>query len=967
MSEQAWARLEKEASTVYRGEGRFPLRAYSEFMPPPYVGIKPYEVHRDEHASTAHSARGDALDITEAEQAQELEAGIQRIGAHVVHELGKLLAGSSHALSKTLLTNNLAWPAELEAACERGALKHDPIVVFTSVALSRTQDDLGNVRWTLFGSSHDGAAAPFWGSFASRADSALDDFETILAWAGLDHRARILDGEKGLPRALAPLVLEEKDSLDGVRVIITFRPFAELPERIRRAYIAGDIVIAPTPASLAFFHHPRYAALDASLPLARQIPLLHLFPRVEQSCTIRIPQSGWLDERESGEDASGERDDEGHRVSTHVRRTHRWERVERDRRDSKQKTEPKHSDKVSIALFSTDPDDLELYGKPMARNAQIWTREYGLVLDGLRADREKILRAAEVTREGGRFGYRFVFPPMRAGGRELFWHLPIVARRRGEDVEKKAKDDELAEVDVLMRGPLGYVKAEHATEEAIVLEPRLLARPGYEEAARLFDHEPGLVRYTTSQNARKLLEMRELLERELSPSFVRVLLRIGRNQTIEQWLAHLAEVASDRMGGARLATMLRRVIAKGEEDIGAAITLDREDPRAFEETIWKSITSLCEGEYRMKENAEPITVNKGKTGGEAAKKAHIHVEDKRDLEALGDHLHTRHRALIKKHGMTGVAEVVDHVFKWETDFEYPWMEGWAKNQTAPAERNVVCVIPGKNRKEAVIMGDHYDTAYMEDVYEKERGGDGLRASAAGADDNHSATTALLMAADALLPLSKAGKLERDVWLVHLTGEEFPADSLGARAIAQQLVEGRLAFTAEDGEKRDVSDVRVVGVYVLDMIGHNADGDRDIFQIAPGEGAASARLALRAHHACRRWNAQAKKWNEADDRNDAGRAKRMPDGSKLPPTFSHLPLTGEVRVEWEPKSALYNTDGQAFSDIGVPVVLFMENYDINRTGYHDTHDTMANIDLDYCAAMTAITIEAVADLACAKET
>ena len=27
---------------------------------------------------------------------------------------------------------------------------------------------------------------------------------------------------------------------------------------------------------------------------------------------------------------------------------------------------------------------------------------------------------------------------------------------------------------------------------------------------------------------------------------------------------------------------------------------------------------------------------------------------------------------------------------------------------------------------------------------------------------------------------------------------------------------------------------------------------------------------------------------------------------------------------------------------------MENYDINRAGYHDTHDTMANIDLDYGA-------------------
>jgi hypothetical protein len=46
------------------------------------------------------------------------------------------------------------------------------------------------------------------------------------------------------------------------------------------------------------------------------------------------------------------------------------------------------------------------------------------------------------------------------------------------------------------------------------------------------------------------------------------------------------------------------------------------------------------------------------------------------------------------------------------------------------------------------------------------------------------------------------------------------------------------------------------------------------------------------------------------------------------------------------------------------VLFMENYDISRTGYHDTLDTMANIDLDYCAAVTAIAIESVADAASA---
>jgi len=49
--------------------------------------------------------------------------------------------------------------------------------------------------------------------------------------------------------------------------------------------------------------------------------------------------------------------------------------------------------------------------------------------------------------------------------------------------------------------------------------------------------------------------------------------------------------------------------------------------------------------------------------------------------------------------------------------------------------------------------------------------------------------------------------------------------------------------------------------------------------------------------------------------------------------------------------------------GVPMVLFMENYDINRSGYHDTKGTMENIDLDYGAAFAAIAIEMAARIGC----
>ena len=169
---------------------------------------------------------------------------------------------------------------------------------------------------------------------------------------------------------------------------------------------------------------------------------------------------------------------------------------------------------------------------------------------------------------------------------------------------------------------------------------------------------------------------------------------------------------------------------------------------------------------------------------------------------------------------------------------------------------------------------------MEDVYQSDRGGDGLRASAHGADDNHSGTAALLLAAEDSCSSRRASKLERDVWLVHLTGEEFPSDCLGARALAQALVERSLKLTSEDGKIVDVSDVRVVGVFILDMVAHNSLRDRDVFLICPGEGVHSAKLALRAHAANERWNRVASERNRDPDRVGRGRAQRMPDG-KVP--------------------------------------------------------------------------------------
>src|SRR5262249_4083224 len=130
----------------------------------------------------------------------------------------------------------------------------------------------------------------------------------------------------------------------------------------------------------------------------------------------------------------------------------------------------------------------------------------------------------------------------------------------------------------------------------------------------------------------------------------------------------------------------------------------------------------------------------------------------------------------------------------------------------------------------------------------------------------------MLGARVFLSLSKAGKLGCDIWLVHLTGEEFPADCLGARHLSQCLVEGSLKLRLNPNSKRerDLSGVRVQGVYVLDMVAHNNDRERDIFQISPGVGRQSLWLALQAHLANEVWNTSTAVWNKQGERRGRGR-------------------------------------------------------------------------------------------------
>ncbi len=380
--------------------------------------------------------------------------------------------------------------------------------------------------------------------------------------------------------------------------------------------------------------------------------------------------------------------------------------------------------------------------------------------------------------------------------------------------------------------------------------------------------------------------------------------------------------------------------------------------RRFEEAWWNDIKFLAQGEFIYKDNAD-IMLDET-TLSQVRKR-------QRDIELLGDYFIGRHRKAIADASMEGKAMVGELPFKWNTLFDYVQYGGWVGNQKGSIyERNILMIIPGKNRKQAVVLGDHYDTAYMEDIYEKGRGGTGARLAAKGADDNYSASATLLQAAPILLKLSKEGKLERDIWLIHLTGEEFPSDCMGARNFCQTLIEKTMNLKIDNQTSINLSDTEIVGVYVMDMIGHNRDNDQDIFQISPGKSAASLNLARQAHLANMIWNSATHSWNRHPERFNKTRGKRISGSQLIPETAKHLSINGEVRTQYNPHSSIFNTDGQIFSDTGVPVVLFMENYDINRSGYHDTKDTLENIDLDYGAAFAAIAIETVARIATLAE-
>jgi hypothetical protein len=222
------------------------------------------------------------------------------------------------------------------------------------------------------------------------------------------------------------------------------------------------------------------------------------------------------------------------------------------------------------------------------------------------------------------------------------------------------------------------------------------------------------------------------------------------------------------------------------------------------------------------------------------------------------------------------------------------------------QTNVIARIEGADRQlPPVLVADHVDTAFDEDLARKD-----IYLAVPGAIDNSTGSAAVLRTAAML----KDRRPRRAIWLVHFTGEEFPADDLGARALVSEML----------GDRQDV-----YGLVLIDMIGF-AGENQPQFQLSAGPQENSLAIASIALDASADVSPQ---------------------------------LTPLLRTRYDDRSYLYNTDGIIFSENGYPVVLFNEylNYytRLLRAAYHDTNDTSAKVNFDYAVAITKVVVETVA--------
>jgi len=231
------------------------------------------------------------------------------------------------------------------------------------------------------------------------------------------------------------------------------------------------------------------------------------------------------------------------------------------------------------------------------------------------------------------------------------------------------------------------------------------------------------------------------------------------------------------------------------------------------------------------------------------------------------------------------------------------------------QANLVLKIKGSNPSalnRPIILSDHIDKAISEDIFEATA----ERITTPGADDNATATSTLLRASEIFKARYQLKPPPHDIWIVHFTGEEFPANCAGARHFVSQLLRSKQDIGANIN---------------IDMIGHHTPHDK-IFQLNPGFSLRSKEIALEALRVAK---ALGNQW---------------------------VPM---IRSSESKTSYYTQTDSMIFDIAGYPTLLINEHINLTRRlnpHYHQSTDLPRFIDFDYAEFQAKVAITTAIRLA-----
>ncbi len=940
----------------------FPFAAYSEFTPSYYQGARPYEITLGEtdknqvsHYDSEHFYKSSAPNtywLPYFEEHRYLRPGLKVLATHLMKDLQQLAFGDKpggatlKGIPSYVVNKSPYFPEDLPKN------KNQTVVSFIPLQLSRTQQELGRSHpWTIFGGADVTWEWLFWSSLKQTKSQGTEFLCNLLQGAyGLKVKSscdlekqqlKILSEKTDwIPKRLSALASVKLDSVKNVNFVITFEPYDKWSEALKRGFKEQKVSVIPHPSTLVFYQSPLFNTMKQNE--SRQLPL-----------SIEISQFSRLLSANSYY---------GLKVLDIVRKPHRFQSINASDREQvsliqsqrivgiSDNVEENNLENPFNLIFNAVPSLMGLYSKPLARNVQIWAFDKNhetanWVLDGSRASLLEIEKAKKWIQKNGEehlIYYRNFYPPMDINGWQGYWYRPLVSW---------ITPDQNVGVNYDLKGVMALRKEK---DEAWL---SVQTQETKEEDEVVQIHDKGEWKEATSLNVKKIQEYVGYSSAPISSDVAEALLTTDKDEPYSVWKKRLPTLT------AKALTSL--IDEEKQSSLAKTYTYQKSQSSDYEREYWKNIVDLSEGIFdkrfksiQGKNNADCASSDK--------KIPSFGCDADQRLLRVADYLKTYYQE--KSLGLASYF----HEFQWKPEFAIDWWHG-----QKDVQKNLITVIPAKNgnpNHEVVILADHYDTAYERDIYEEgknTRTGDvnpafvGHRQASKGADDNYSATSTLMLAAKLLKDLPT----KRDIWIVHLTGEEFPADCLGARALAKDFIEKNEIIRGKKNPK-------VVGVYVLDMVSHHRGRDagvedkRVVFQISPGRGKRAAHLALTAHKATQTYNSLVKSenWDEKYGRTKPFKRFVPKKGSKpenwqVPPLGKFLTFRDEIRPGWHYQSSLYNTDPQVLSDAGFPTVLFMENYDVGRTGYHDTEDDIENIDLDYGRGVSAIAIESVAQVAC----